>query len=778
MRIPTRPSSRSAGTIAALIGALALLFATLPACSDDPTEPTADTAAPADTVEADAIADDVAADTATGCEHPCRNQFGNNDRRLCPEPVSDWICTQGCCQAVFRCATDDDCATGGFDEGQCTDDRFACRCDVPTGTCGAWYCGADADCGAGETCAAGACVALPDASTLTLRILDRHPVLSTGATYTLHVDGLDPADADVALAVTATFESSAPAVVSVDADGVLTGGTEAGDATITATLSGGASTATITATNVLFPEDAHLAAAVIDEVTRAPLTGSYAVVNADTGALLVEAAIPADGVIVYTPSVAEGVDLHVFADGHDWVSWLGAADGARLVLPIAQTFYSRVELSPEGDIVAEDSSLEGVGVLAGIPDLSLYERLGELELSLNSFALSSALFDFNLQVLLGADVKRYLDPDHNIPQVDPTEPLTVPGGITFNLAGPAVPSFVLSAPAGSHRLWSLGGRLDLSEIAQYASEIIDSVAGGDLDFTRIVGAVFPLFRGFWSGYVPEVTVTTTGDPDTILAIDPLLRVPLGLASSLDVPTLPSFGDLGWADALFLLGGALTADGFMIPLGLNGGADTADKNVNPPDGVADADERTPEKDPYPLPLAPAHSGLQSPHAASLIAVVAVAIPGRDDPRPEGGSAILSRGEPGAAPPASPDLGEFLPFPIDSAWDPETRALTVGAVDGADTQRLLFKGRQGAHWTVWLNGRTTWTVPTPADLVADLPDRATEEVQLVFVNSLDLAAGMSLADVVAPGGVDLDTLLGHVDRISFMDVKKPFPAPPAR
>ncbi|TNF28565.1 MAG: Ig-like domain-containing protein [Deltaproteobacteria bacterium] len=640
--------------------------------------------------------------------------------------------------------------------------------------CGVWYCGGDDDCAEGETCGAGACVTKPTTG-LVPRILDRPLVLTPGATFTLHVDGVDPANADVAVLVDATFASSNPDVATVDADGKVTGGTSAGTATLTATLDGDdAHAASLVVRNVLV-DAAGVNVILVDEATVSALTaGRYVLVNHATGAELVNEVLPTDGVIQYTGDLTDGVDLHVFADDHDWVSWVGIDAARTIYLPIAETHYAKIEMDDVNAIV-DTTILDNVGIVRGTPDMSLYPNDQPLEISLTSFALSTALFDFNLQVLLGADVKRYLDPEQSIPQVDPTDPLTVPGGIIFNLGTPAIPSFVLSAPEGTNRLWSLGGRLDLSEVAEYASAIIDSVAGGDLDFTRIVGAVFPLFRSFWSGYDPAVQVDTVGDRTAVIEKSPLLKMPLGLSSSLDIPALPSLGDgIGHADALFFLGGALTADGFMIPLGLNGGADTSDKTKNPPDGIADAIESTPEKDPYVLPLAPLHGGLQSPHTAYIAAIVAVAIPGKDDPRPDSGSAILTRGEIGAGPPAAPELGSFLGFPLDSSWDATSRALVVGSVEGADIQRLLFKGKTGRHWTIWLAGSGSYTVPNPADYFSgEVVDRATDSVELALVNSLDLEDGLGLDVVAAPGGVSLDILLGHVDRISFIDVKDPIP-----
>ncbi|PIE17222.1 MAG: hypothetical protein CSA66_06380 [Proteobacteria bacterium] len=764
--------------LALTLPVLMLSLAPLAGCGDDDGQQGAtDTAADATVAEDTAVEDTAVEDTAPEqdsvevCEHACLNEFGNNDKSLCPDPKSEWSCVAGCCEPVFRCQSDDDCAVRGFEEGHCSDDRYACHCDADAGTCFTWYCGGDGECGDGELCAAGSCRAAPATAGLTPRILDAPTVLVAGATKALHLDLVDPGDADVALAAPAgavSWTSSDDDVAAV-ADGVVTGGATAGEATITATLDASGASATWAVRNVLVDADDTLTIIAVDDRSLAPLSAKVVVVPASGAAFISD--LPADGVFRSDMALGDGVDVHVFADGHDWVSWLAIADATVIYLPVARTVFSRVDKSPEGNIVPETTILQAAGVVTGAPQDGLYSREGALELSLSSFALSTALFDFNLQVLLGADVKQYLDPDHHIPRVDASEPMTAPGGITFGLAGPALPEFTLAAPRGTHRLWTLGGRLDINDIAEYTSEIIASIGGGELDFTRIVGAVFPLFRNFWSAYVPDVEVTTVEDPGAVVRVDPVLTSPMGLSTSLDVPPLPAIGDLGWADALFLLGGALTVDGAMVPLGINGGADTADEEKNPPDGVADGNERTEDKDPFELPLAMLHSGLKSPHTAYMVAAVAVSIPAGDDPRPDGGSAILVRGEAGQAPPAAPDMGSFLGFPIQSTWSKGTREVSVEALDGADLQRLLFKGRRGEHWTIWLNGRASYTVPVPAELFPELPDRALADVDLVLVNSLDLADGVDLDAVAAPGGVTLDEMLGEVDRVSFIDIETP-------
>ncbi len=763
----------------------------LGACGDDPAPASPDADAGADTGDEDTgsdagdevsadvggdegghdVAPDVPDEDTDTCQHACLDEFGKNKKSLCPQPIADWNCVQGCCVAVFKCQTDGDCRAQGFAEGHCTDERFDCRCETSTGVCGVWYCAADGDCGAGEACVAGACQAATAVDGLALRVVSAPTVLVPGATTALLVEAYDPTNPDVVTAAEVTWASSDDAVIAV-ADGVATGGAAAGEVTLTASMVGAPSQqATVTLTNVVPAAGETVTVIARVEGTLAPVAGHYALVDAGTGEVVDKGAIADDGVIRFGGSVpAEGLDVHVFGDATDWVSWLRFQGGA-LLLPIPAWSWGEVELTAEEEIVPEGTQLIGASLVHGVPDMSLYPLPGEFELSLNAFALSSALFDFSLPSLLGGDVKRYLEEDSGLP-IETADQAEIPGGITFGFAGnPVVGDFWLTAGPAQRRLWTLGGRIELTAVAEFADDIFDAVGGGSVDFNVLVSALFPLFRNFWSGYHPDLDVAT-GDALDVTDVDPLLRIPLGLKTHVLVPDLPPMATAGYADSVFILGGALTADGLFVPLGLNGGSDSSDPAADPLDGKADADPLTPAKDPYLLPVAPLHSGLGGPHTAYAFAVVAASLRASSgDPRPEGGSAILKRMAPGEAPAAAPDMGEFLGFPMGSAWDPDTREIAALPLEGADTQRVLFKGKQGANWTVWLSGVETYTVPDPnalLELGLELGDRTTN-VSLVLVNSFDLADGVDLDDLGTPGGWTLGHLLHVVDRVSFVDVR---------
>lgn len=723
--------------------------------------------------EADGAGDgDLEEPDGAACEHPCLNEFDQDDKSLCPAPKSDWTCTAGCCIPHFKCANDVDCEAQGFDEGQCTDPRFACRCDEPSGTCFAWLCATNAECGDGQLCAGGACVATPSIPDgLPIRIVTRATVLTTGAASVVKVEAWDPASPDVVAAAEVAWSSDAEDVVSVAADGTATGGSKSGTAAITATTAGG-ETASIDIRNVVPAEGAVLTVVAVEEGDLAPMPGSFALVGSESGDVLATGPIPEDGVISYSGDATGGVDVHLFGETTDWVSWLGASAGV-LFLPAPRSFWGEISLDPDANVVEAETALVGANILRGTADFGAYPKLGELELTLSSFPFSTGLFDFNLQAIIGANVKRYFDQEASIPGVDEDSTAEIPGGITFGLDGPAIPEFVLAAPKGRNRVWTLGGRITSDEIAPYVGKLFEAFGGDQgLDFGFLVSALVPLFADFWTTLDTTGEIAGDGEP-TVSELHPALRIPLGLSTSVTVPDLPGFGGGLWADSLFSIGGALTADGLFVPLGMTAGSDTADAKKFPPDGVVDGDPSTPERESLPLPLAPLHTGLGGPHTSFGLATVAVAlVQKKDDPRREAGSAILTRAAPGEPPPKDPALPSFLGFALGSTWNAETRALSVVPVDGADAHRVLFKGKTGRNWTIWLHGKTSWTVPVPADLLgvepAGIADR-TEDPQLLLVNAFDLAPGIDPEDLGAPGPHTLDLLLQVVDRASFLDVK---------
>jgi hypothetical protein len=316
-------------------------------------------------------------------------------------------------------------------------------------------------------------------------------------------------------------------------------------------------------------------------------------------------------------------------------------------------------------------------------------------------------------------------------------------------------------------VWTLGGRIGLDEVFAFSDDIFEAFDGGAVNFGQIASYLMPFFTEFWSGLAATPTLSLEGD--TLHTVNTTLETPMALHMDIDVPTLPSIGELGWAATVFAIGGALTGDELFYPLGLAAAGDTSDESKWPADGEIDGIEETPEPDPLALSLAPLYGALGGPHSSYTTALVALSIrDGGDDPRPEGGSAIFARQTPGDSHQASLPLTTFMAFSLDSSWDADARAVTADLVADADTVRLLFKGRTGSNWTVWLNGRETYAVPTPEVLVPEVTEDRAADPLTILISHFDLSEGVTLDALREPGGPTIQGLLHRVDRTSFIEL----------
>ena len=136
----------------------------------------------------------VVEDATETCEHACLDDFGKNRRAYALRQRVNGIAS-GCCEPVFRCSEDTDCASQG-QRGQCSDSDMIADA-MATGVCFDWFCAVDSDCEDGESCAAGKCEASQDVAALSVRFVSQPRVLTTGSEVTLLVEAYHPDNQDV-----------------------------------------------------------------------------------------------------------------------------------------------------------------------------------------------------------------------------------------------------------------------------------------------------------------------------------------------------------------------------------------------------------------------------------------------------------------------------------------------------------------------------------------------------------------------------------------------------
>lgn len=740
-----------------------------------------DTTSP-DVVDIDSPDSDSTDDTSDvtecqGGQKSCKDENGLNDPSLCADQP-DTTCEMGCCVPKFKCKSNLDCAefAGDSDMG-CPDERFQCACLTDTGKCQQWLCIEDGDCEGDSICGNGVCIAPPALSQLKAMIVSPPAMLTPGKTVQLHADAYDMENPGIVVRnVEFEWSSSDETVATVDSNGLATGQPDPvpGATAIKARVLGGhpdwsdpiyidnmgykkSETATrIIVTNTHWHE-------VVDSLVVVVATNGEFVGTAKTGQ------VEFDG-------VAPPYDVHVFSETHQYVSIFGQTlDDLLVQLP--PRFFAELNVDQDGTLDPELQQFYGQGDLfKGSPDFSLYSKLGEIEATITSFGFGDGLFEFDLPLLLGPNTKRYYDPDAPSGIFPPDEQQELPGGVTFSLGFPVVSTYFLATGSGPgpHPMWSLGGRVALSDsgVGQKIGEIVDAAtSGGSINIEQIVATLFPLFKEFYSG-LRWVSVKSVPWFQTDTETDVTLQIPLAHPVTVPSSPLPTVGAPNlWTDAVLLIGGVMMPRQFIVPTGLTAGTDK--ENIDAvADGIADGLPETPELDPFQLWMAPPHNRLQGAAGQPVVVSVAAVLDSSSkSQKPEAGSGIIHwLSSPKDTAVGGETAEPYLPISIGSVWSTQdNRTLSIGPVDGAEFYRVVFKSDEGFEWHVFFDGDTdTVQLPNPPDYSADYPDRAGAAKRMV-VNAFALRPGESMDELLTPGDKSLGSLLSATWKASYINQK---------
>lgn len=755
----------------ALAGFSAAMLASLAACgSDDDTtaKPKPDTANQTDAADS-AAGSDTEADTGggqCGALPSCVDDKGLEDLSLCPKPVSEYECVQGCCVAKFICKQDSDCA-GLLGTGACTSTDFTCACDEATGECVQAQCAKDSECPQGKVCLGGGCKDPLADSALTARLTRpvwyARPGDQVDAAQELGLQARD-SKGQVKPGVAVAWEIESGASVAIEA-GKLKAGDTAGVTKIKATLNGQASNVATLVNLGAMPANTALRVTLIDDFTLLPIAGpgqliAVGMANAATPDAPIAAPLAEGATSIAALNFP--ADLHVVVPGYQQVSILrwqpdAAKKDGDLVIPLTRYQYADLEFDDKGVLQPSSKVVGGDLAYGGID----YPGEGEAALGVTALAFGNGLLSFSIDTILGPNVRRPFNPDApTIVNPEPGKPQEIPGGVTFVFGKPVVDRFVLSSAAGVRTLWTLSGRLSLAELTTQIGKIVGQVEGG-LNIGKVVSILLPYLAGF-SSQIAEVTFgETVSDPLQDLGIlKPV--VPLLLKTEVVLADLPKAGE-GWAEAVIIVGGAMMPIGEIVPLGLTAAADTPGDNETP-DGKADASADLPGlQNPY-LSVGPLHSGLRVGPDNHVAVAAAIVTAGKG--KKEAGSLILSDI---GVPPAQWNTGAFLGLPEGSAYDKVTRTLTVkGQLEGQFYRTTLI-GNEGRQWLVYLpkaQGDVTVTLPDLTVHGAEVDLAATAKRALVAVFELrNQALGAHYPDLFEPGG--LTHLLQSVKRTAFVD-----------
>ena len=719
-----------------------------------------------------------------GCpdgQKSCIDKNGLNDPFLCADQP-DTICAEGCCVPKFKCSDDLDCAdyAGDADFG-CPDDRFDCSCNEETGACFLFICNTNADCDSGRSCISGVCTPSAPIQKLRARVISSGTILTLGATAQLKAAAYDPEDVAQSIeGIPLEWTTSDGQVASVDNTGTVTAGEVAGSATISVKAVDGAATWSegVEVTNVGSKnEEATLRVVAATERNSALLEGRVVVVSEGVA----KEAPLAGGFAEFFDTVAP-VDIHVFPVGAHATSVYGVSLDD-VIIHCSQPFLAELSVEKEDVLVAENQTFVGDGdVLTGALDYQYYRKEGEIELGITGIGVDQSLFAFNFGLLVGPDVKRYFDPDYPPGLLDPSQEQQLPGGVTFTLAEPALPTFWLAGSPGNQTVWSLGGRVGFNDsgVGQKISEIVSSVGEGGLEIGEIVAILLPLFETFYSA-VSEPEFAETPAFEEPLEQNNILSLPMSNQLDITLPSLIQLGEGQWADTMLLLGGALTPDERFVPLGITAGSDI-DANFPEPDGIVDGDPTSIAPDNFSLFMAPKHHHIQTEAAQKVVVAVSAVLDGGEG-IPEAGSALIRQLDDipaGPQPNVSLDLTEgdteFLPALLGATWNTaggRLIALPSGTDDPTGFRRIVFEGDAGAQWHVYLPGTTDNVVlPDPSSFEVPQVDVAAAAKSYV-VNDFRGRGETGLSTLITPGGVSLRNLLTAVERGSFVREAAPIP-----
>lgn len=690
----------------------------------------------------------------------CLADDGADDLSRCPD-TTDWLCVKGCCIEKKPCLTNADCANQ-VGTLACMNEALLCGCHVESGQCVQAACATDADCGEGTLCNNGGCHAAPALTALSTHLLRPFWIARPGDQM-VAADGLaaQARDASGATAPKAEFDWSLKGDAFTLAGGKLAAGDTAGQATVTARVKGGSKdSAPATLWNLgPVPVGAALRLTVADEGTLLPVAGKVVVVG------LADASTPADALVadlvggqVSFDKVQWPADVHVIGTKHEPISILrvnGAANAPDLVVTARQYHHAALAFTVDNEL-ADDAELINGDLLRGNVD---YLGKGAAALGITSLGVGSDLLSFNLDAIIGPNVKRFFHPDTPALFGDIDKPQELPGGATFQFGGkPLLEGYVLAAPPGNKILWSLAGKIDIDSDPSLVGKIAASVTG-DADVGKIVGALLPYLQGFYSQVsMDRVFAATPAKPITTLDLAP--SVPLLLETQVKSAMLPKDG-AAWADLLLVVAGAMMPDGQLVPLGISAGADIDNKDETP-DGMVDGDQKVDGDQPLRVTCAPLHSGLRHGDGNYAVAAAAIVVAGKG--KREAGSIILSEAGPFKATYAP---GEFLAFADGSSYTDASRELVIASVKGAHFYRAFLTGPKSHNWQLIVaEGATGKAIVLPDLTQWGAVEDVAKDPKRAFIGAFELRKGGTVDEILAPGGIT--DLVRQTRRTSFIDV----------
>ncbi|MCX7958812.1 MAG: hypothetical protein N3B13_07170, partial [Deltaproteobacteria bacterium] len=637
------------------------------------------------------------------------------------------------------------------------------------GECVAPTCSSDEEC-APKKCVAGKCgdfTETPDKCAITSKV----STIYKGQKIQLHAIAYK--GTTIIPWQTFTWNSSVPASVSVDTNGVITGGDSAGVSKISAKVGTIDCENTLNVKNLLPTDSGNVRVVVLDQKTRKPVEDATVVIG-DKAPVVTDATGLAE--VVSAPA-----DVHVFHANYTYVSVVGANKSDYIIY-----------LPPKANI-------DKAGGFRGKFDFSQL-KYHSIELGIAGCSVAGDLLNFDLNTIVGEMLAE------SIVLTEPTavdECISLPSGLVatakkYGINDLIPKNYRVACEEGFRSAWGLGGGLSDSEITaliNLLSPIISS--GDDLNIGQLLASILPLFNKFSHGSASALKVeliptinTPNGEgkckdkpisdkpkiPDfeKFPQVNMTLTMKLLLKTVFNMPTLPVLRG-AYFGGLIGLGAMYVPEMGVVPMGLTAGTDTDDPKV-PGDGKINKPTNNPDNlvdGQLMLRMAPAYNGFET--NTYVYAFLAIDFNNFGGGTENAITAIIKMANK-VEKTYNLSSEKFLGFPESgdgSYFDRTGMKIKTQVVEGASFYRYALETDNGNGWFIYVApGKvgTEFAIPAiPSGFGAVKADSD------LTIHSIKLTAGWTFEDIVSAGGkgsmADLMTPVEKFSTITCLKKLKP-------
>lgn len=681
-----------------------------------------------------------------------------NDLDCCPVPKG---------QKPLICKSDKKCGPMCQSDKDCEAENKVC--DLVSGECVSPACSSDEEC-APKKCVAGKCddfSETPDKCAITSKV----STIYKGQKIQLYAIAYK--GNTIIPWQTFTWNSSAPASVAVDANGVITGGDTEGVAKISAKVGDIDCENTLSVKNLLPTDSNNVRVVVLDQKTGKPVADA-AVVIGDKSPAITDATGKVE--VVSPPA-----DVHIFHADYAYVSVIGANKSDYVIY-----------LPPKADI-------NKAGGFKGKFDFSQL-KYHSIELGIAGCSVAGDLLNFDLNTIVGEMLAE------SIVLTEPTpvdECIELPSGLVVTAKKYGIEDLIpknyrVACEGGYRSAWGLGGGLSDSEITALISLLSPIISSGDeLNIGQLLASILPLFNKFSHGSASALKVdliptidTPYGegkckdkkisdkpkipDFDKFPTINMTLTMKLLLKTVFDMPTLPKIRN-AYFGGVIGLGAIYIPEMGVVPMGLTAGTDTDDPKV-PGDGKINVPTKNPDnltEGQLMLRMAPAYNGFET--NSYVFAFLAIDFNNFGGGTENAITAIIKMTNK-VEKSYNLTSSQFLGFPEGgdgSYFDRTNKKIKTQPVNGATFYRYALETDNGNGWFIYLaadKAGSEFTIP-------DIPSGfgALKSDSGLTIHSIKLIDGYKFEDIVMAGGkgsmADLMTPVEKFSTINCLRKLKP-------